>query len=31
MLNGRQDLEQMFVAADAAVTGTDLHWERVVL
>ncbi|MFF7601603.1 hypothetical protein [Streptomyces mirabilis] len=31
MLNGREDLEQMFVTADAAVAGTDLYWERVVL
>ncbi|TXS52578.1 AfsR/SARP family transcriptional regulator [Streptomyces sp. uw30] len=31
MLNGREDLEQLFVTADAAVTGTDLYWERVVL
>ncbi|WP_405593568.1 AfsR/SARP family transcriptional regulator [Streptomyces sp. NBC_01092] len=31
MLDGREDLEQRFATADAAVAGTALHWERVVL
>jgi predicted ATPase/DNA-binding SARP family transcriptional activator len=31
MIDGRQDLEQQFRAADAALADTDLNWERIVL
>ncbi|SEM19862.1 Predicted ATPase [Streptacidiphilus jiangxiensis] len=31
MMSGRGDLSQQFAAADQALKGTDLHWERVVL
>ena len=31
MLDGRDDLEQEFLAADAALADTGLDWERVVL
>jgi hypothetical protein len=31
MMSGRDDLNQEFAAADQALAGTDLHWERVVL
>ena len=31
MLNGRDNLEELFAQADAAVNGTRLHWDRAVL
>ncbi len=31
MLTGQDDLDREFAAADAALAGTDLNWERVVL
>ncbi|WP_093717482.1 BTAD domain-containing putative transcriptional regulator [Actinacidiphila alni] len=31
MLNGRQELEELFTVAEDAVAGTRFHWERAVL
>ncbi|MGW1214422.1 AfsR/SARP family transcriptional regulator [Streptomyces sp. NPDC002499] len=31
MLNGRDDVEDLFAAAEEAVVGTELHWDRAVL
>jgi len=31
MLDGRDDVEELFAAAEAAVVGTELHWDRAVL
>jgi predicted ATPase/DNA-binding SARP family transcriptional activator len=31
MLNGHDDVEELFAVAEAAVVGTEFHWDRAVL